>query len=123
EAHLRTCASCRAEVEAYELTAWRFAEAVAAEPPARMRAAVMERARADRPARPGRSPLASFLDVFRRPVPALVPVALVVALVVSLAGYAGARRDADRYATALAGVGSAQVVALAPSAEQPRARG
>jgi anti-sigma-K factor RskA len=119
--HLRTCASCRAEVEAYEETAWRLAEAVAQEPPAPMRAAVVERARAERPAR--RGVFASLLDALRRPVPAFVPAALVLALVVSLGGYAASRRDADRYASALVGVQNARVVALAPSAERPAARG
>jgi anti-sigma-K factor RskA len=121
-AHLRTCAACRADVEAYEQTAWRLAESVAAEPPAHMRAAVVERAHADRPVRP-RSGLAAVIDLFRRPIPAFVPVALALAVVVAVAGYAGARRDAERYAGALVGVQNARVVALAPSAERPAARG
>jgi anti-sigma-K factor RskA len=86
-----------------------------------MRAAVVERARAERPAR--RGPFASLVDAFRRPVPAFVPAALVLVLVAGAIGYAGARRDADRYASALTGVQNARVVALVPSTEQPQARG
>jgi hypothetical protein len=119
--HLRTCASCRTEVEAYEETAWRLAEAVAQEPPARMRAAVVERARAERPVR--RRPFASLVDAFRRPVPAFIPAALVLALIAGAVGYAGAVREADRYATSLAAVQNARITALAPSAERPQARG
>ena len=121
-AHVRGCETCRAEVEAYELTAWRLAEAVAAEPPGRLRAAVVERARAERPRRGGLS-FGSILEAFRRPIPLVVPAALLVALVVSLAGYAGARRDADRFASAVAGVANGRVVALAASAELAQARG
>jgi anti-sigma-K factor RskA len=121
-AHLRTCESCRTEVEAYERTAWRLAEAVAAEPPGSMRAAVVERARAERPVRrmPARATVAGL---FRWPIPAFVPLALAFALVVSLAGYAGARRDADRFAAAVAGVAAGRVVALLPSADLAQARG
>lgn len=121
-AHVRTCEECRAEVEAYQETAWRLAEAVAGEPPSRMRAAVVERARAARPVR-GRTVLSGWAELFRRPIPAFVPAALVLALVVSLAGYAGSRRDADRFAAAVAGVASGRVVSLAPSAELAQARG
>ena len=119
--HLRGCETCRAEVEAYEETAWRLAEAVATDPPAGMRAAVVERARSERSAQPGA--FASLRALLQRPVPAFVPAALVVLLVIAAGGYLGARRDADRYATALAGVQSARITALAPSAERPGARG
>lgn len=119
--HLRGCETCRAEVAAYEETAWRLAEAVGKDPPARMREAVVERARAEPRARP--SVLAPILDLLRRPVPAFVPAALAVVLVLAFVGYAGARRDVDRYATALAGVQNARITALAPGADRPQVRG
>ena len=124
--HLRSCDTCRGEVEGYEQAAWRLAEAVAQDAPARMRASVIARAESERPT-PERSTrrglFASIADLFRRPVPAFVPAALVVILIVAFAGYVGARRDADRYASALAGVQNARITALAPSAERPGVRG
>jgi anti-sigma factor RsiW len=121
EAHVRGCDPCRAEVAAYEATAWRIAEAVAAEPPGGLREAVIARARAEQ--RRPQGIASSILDVFRRPIPAFVPAALIVVLVIAFGGYVGARRDADRYATALAAAGNARIVALSPSAERPQARG
>jgi len=46
-----------------------------------------------------------------------------VLLLVSLAAYAGARRDSDRYASALSGIAGARVVALAPTGEVAGVRG
>jgi hypothetical protein len=95
---------------------WALAESVAATPPAGLRERVVRRAWA---ARAARSPFALFF----RPVPALVPIAILALLIVSLAGLATARRDADTYGRALAGVANGSVAALAPTSEAPRARG
>ena len=122
EAHLRGCDTCRAELEEHEQTLWRLAEAVAQDPPAATRSRVIAQARAER-APAARSVLERIWDVVRRPVPVFVPAALILLLVVSVAGYAAARRDADRYLSALTSVQNARVIALAPSAEQPQARG
>jgi len=107
ERHLASCASCRAETQAFAETAWVIAETQGRDVPSRVRAAIVERARAEGP---GRSSLADF---FRRPVPLLVPVALAAVLVLSLAGYGTARRDADRYAAVVAQTVGAKVVPLA----------
>jgi len=107
ERHLASCASCRAEAQAFAETAWAIAETQGRDVPSRVRATIVERARAEGP---GRS---SLVDFFRRPVPLLVPVALAAVLVIALVGYGSARRDADRYAAVVAQTVGAKVVPLA----------
>jgi len=120
-AHLDGCESCRAEMHALEEAAFAVATTAERDVPTRLRSAIVERARRDRT--PPRAPSSSLLDILRRPVPLAVPVALAVLLVASLAVYAGARRDSDRYSSALSGIASARVVALAPTGEVAGVRG
>jgi len=86
-----------------------------------LRTKIVERAR--REGVPRRAPSSPLFDLFRRPAPLAIPVALALLLLVSLAAYAGARRDADRYASALAGIAGARVVALVPTGEVAGVRG
>ena len=115
ERHLADCPPCRAEVATFAETAWSIAQTAALDTPSGLRESIV--ARATREVRPlvGPRPV-SFVDrligALRRPIPAAIPLALALLLVVSLAGFAGARRDADGYAAALAGVASARVVPL-----------
>jgi anti-sigma factor RsiW len=120
-AHLTTCPSCRAEVRAFSETAWTIAETAARDTPPHLRTAIVERASGTRSPRP--SGLARFLDALRRPVPLAVPLALAAVLVVALVGYGAARRDADRYATVIAGAVGAKVVPLAATGATAGVRG
>ena len=114
DAHLETCPSCRAELRSFAETTWEIAETQRREVPPGLRAAIVDRARRDGSAWAGR--LAALLSDLRRPVPLAVPLALAAVLVVALLGYGGARRDADRYAAAVAGAVGARVVPLAATA-------
>jgi anti-sigma-K factor RskA len=120
-AHVATCASCRAEVRAFSETAWTIAETAARDAPPHLRTAIVERARSKRSPRP--SGLAGILDALRRPVPLVVPLAFAAVLVVALVGYGAARRDADRYATVIAGAVGAKVVPLAATGVAAGVRG
>jgi len=120
-AHVATCPSCRAEVRALSETAWTIAETAARDTPPGLRAAIVERAGGTRRPRPSAG--AGLLDVLRRPVPFLVPLALAAALVVALIGFGTARRDADRYATVIAGAVGAKVVPLAATGVAVGVRG
>ncbi len=109
--HLAGCATCGADVASLGETAWTIAETAGRAAPARLRGAIVEQAR-----RTGASPAgprASLWSLFLRPVPMVVPLALAVVLVIGLAGYAGARRDAERYSSAVAAAVGARVVPLA----------
>lgn len=108
--HLAGCESCRREAAALAETAWRVAETASRETPARLRAAIVDRARRD--AAPVALARGSFWSSLFRPVPLIVPLALVAVLVIALVGYGSARRDADRYAVALSAVAGAKVVPL-----------
>jgi len=120
-AHVSACESCDVELRALEEAAFALAETAERDTPDSLRTKIVERAR--REGRPRRSPSASFLDLFRRPVPLAIPVALAVLLAISLAAYAGAQRDGDRYARALSGIAGAKVVALVPTGEVAGVRG
>ena len=120
-AHLEGCDLCRAEVRAFAETAWAIAETAGREAPASMRATILERASSG--GRSGARWRARFADGLRRPVPLAVPVVLALLLAVSLAGYAAARRDADRYTAAISGIAGATVVPLVSTGEFPGARG
>ena len=117
ERHLASCAGCRAEAQAFAETAWTIAETQGWDVPSRVRAAIVERARAEGAAR------SSLADFFRRPVPLLVPVALAAVLVIALVGYGSARRDADRYAAVVAQTVGAKVVPLAATGAVGGVRG
>ena len=112
--HLRTCAPCRADAEAFGEVAWSLAESAAVAPPARLRGLIVDRVRS---AGRREGPFATLRRALARPVPALVPLALVVALVVALVGVRDARTEADAYARAVAGLVDARVVPLAPTAD------
>jgi anti-sigma factor RsiW len=118
--HLDGCEACRAELRALGEAAFAIAETAERDVPATLRGAIVERARREGTTRRTSS---SFLGVFRRPVPLAVPIALAVLLAVSLALYGGARRDSDRYASALSGIAGGRVVALAPTGEVAGVRG
>ena len=120
-AHVAGCESCGAELRALEEAAFAVAETAERDVPDGVRSKIVERAR--REGAPRRAPSSSFFDLFRRPAPLAIPVALAVLLLVSLAAYAGARRDSDRYASALSGIAGARVVALAPTGEVAGVRG
>jgi anti-sigma factor RsiW len=120
-AHLDACESCRAEVRSLEEAAFAVATTAERDAPAGLRGAIVERARRDR--KPARAVASSFFDVLRRPVPLAIPIALAVLLALSLALFGGARRDSDRYASALSGIAGARVVALAPTGEVAGVRG
>jgi len=116
-AHLQSCKTCRTAVESLAETVWTITETQGRDAPPRVRAAIVERARVDRAARP------SFATLFRRPVPLFVPVALALVLVVALVGYGTARRDADRYAAVVAQTVGAKVVPLAATGAVGGVRG
>lgn len=120
-AHLDGCEACRAELRALDEVAFTIAATADRDVPAGLREAIVERARREGPRRG--APSASLLDMFRRPVPVAIPVALALLLAVSLALYAGARRDSDRFASALSGIAGARVVALVPTGEVAGVRG
>ncbi|MEA2662991.1 MAG: hypothetical protein QOH08_2563 [Chloroflexota bacterium] len=122
-AHVDSCATCRAEAHAFAQTVWTVAETQGRDAPPRLRAAIVERARADGGARRPPEWLLSLGQELRRPVPFFVPLALAAVLVIALVGYGSARRDADRYAAAIAGAAGARVVALAPAAGAAGPRG
>src|SRR6267378_2519862 len=96
--HLDSCDVCRAEVSALEEAAFAVAATAERDAPAGLRSLIVDRARREGMPRGVASP-SSLLDLFRRPVPLLVPVALAVLLAISLGAYANARRDSDRYAS------------------------
>ena len=120
-AHVEGCEVCRAEMHALEEAAFAVAASAERDTPAGLRAKIVDRAR--REGRPGRVQSPTFLGVLRRPVPFAMPLALALLLAISLGAYAAARRDGDRYASALSGIAGARVVALAPTGEVAGARG
>ena len=117
ERHVASCPSCRVATRIFAETAWTIAETQARDAPSRVRAAIVERARAERAARP------SLSGFFRRPVPLFVPFALAAVLVVAVVGYGSARRDADRYAAVVAQTVGAKVVPLAATGAVGGVRG
>jgi len=123
-AHVARCAVCAPEVAELQDALYEAAAAGAAgvEPPRTLRARIVLRHRGAAAAR-ARSWSARLRDLLARPVPLAVPAALALLLVIAVAALGGARADADAYARALAGVADGRVVALAPSAENPDARG
>ena len=124
-AHLETCDQCPRDLAQFEEALYQAAAvgAVRAEPPQDLRGRIVLRHRAADVSR-GRDWGARARAWVARPVPLAVPLALAVLLVVSLVAIGTARRDADTYARALAGVADGRVVALAPQKNAPaEARG
>src|SRR5436309_844318 len=120
-AHVAGCQSCGAELRALEEAAFAVVATAERDVPDGLRTKIVERAR--REGVPRHAPSSPLFALFRRPAPHAIPVTLAVLLAVSLAAYAGARRDADRYASAIAGIAGARVVALAPTGEVAGVRG
>ncbi|HUQ17307.1 MAG TPA: anti-sigma factor [Candidatus Saccharimonadales bacterium] len=115
ERHVSECQACRDEVAAFAETAWSIAQTAALDTPSGLRESIV--ARATRDSRPLAAPRSvsifdRLIGALRRPIPVAVPLAIALLLVGSLAGLAGARRDADDYAKALSGVAGAHVVPL-----------
>ena len=122
--HLETCDQCVRDLAQFEDALYEAAAlgAVSADPPRDLRNRIVLRHRGARVVR-GNDWGARVREWLARPVPLAVPVALVVLLVVSVAVVGTARRDADTYARALAGVADGRVAALAPQKNAPDARG
>ncbi len=84
-AHLEGCDTCRADVRAFSETAWTLAETAEREPPARLRAAIVDRATRDGGvSAPRPSWRERIVDAVRWPVPAAIPIGLAIALVVAV---------------------------------------
>ena len=109
DAHLATCRTCTAEVDAYRSALVAYAAASDAEAPD-VRARIVSRARGEVARREN-----AWVSWLRRPLPAYVPAALAVLLIVSLVVAGQLRSEADAYASALASIPSAHVVLLTPS--------
>lgn len=117
-AHLAVCPPCRAETASLAETVWRVSETAGREAPAHLRRAILDRARRDGAAA-APAVRASWWSALLRPVPLLVPAALVAVLLIALVGYGSARRDADRYAVAISAAAGARVVPLAVTPAGP----
>ncbi|MBI2773360.1 MAG: anti-sigma factor [Chloroflexi bacterium] len=115
DAHLPTCAACRADLEALGDVAWSLAESASLDPPARTRGRLLDGVRSSRSRE--EPPLVALWRALTRPVPIAIPVALAVAVAFALVGLREARTDADAYARAVAGVADGRVVALAPTSD------
>ena len=122
-AHVETCASCTDDLAQFEDALYEAAAvgAVEIEPPRDLRTRIVLRHR-DAPV-PSGTWGHRVVRLFRRPVPAFVPLALGVLLVVAFSVVGATRQQADEYGRALAGVVDGRVVALAPSGANPDARG
>jgi len=118
-AHLETCDQCARDLAQFENALYEAAAvgAVRADPPRDLRSRIVRRHRGANVARGNWG--AGVREWFARPVPLAVPLALAVLLVVSLVAVGTARREADTYARALAGVADGRVVALAPQKNAP----
>jgi anti-sigma-K factor RskA len=119
-AHVETCDQCARDLAQFEDALYEAAAvgAVRAEPPGDLRKRIVLRHRGagvTRDAHWG----ARIRAWLARPVPLALPLALAVLLVVSFVAVGTARREADSYARALAGVADGRVVALAPQKNAP----
>jgi hypothetical protein len=119
-AHLETCDQCARDLAQFENALYEAAAvgAVRADLPRDLRARIVLRHPGARVTRDG-DWTARIRAWLARPVPLAVSLALAMLLVVSLAVVATARREADAYARALAGVADGRVVALAPQKNAP----
>lgn len=115
-AHVAACDVCTRDLAAFEDALFEAAAvgAVDVEPPRDLRRRIVMRHRDARAS--GGVPWDERIREFlRRPVPALVPIALAVLLVISFGVIGATRGQADEYGRALAGVVDGRVVALAPT--------
>jgi hypothetical protein len=123
-AHLETCDACAGDLASFEQALYEAAAvgAVRADPPRDLRARIVTR---HREARASRSTDwgARVRGWLAQPVPLALPLVLAALFFVSLITVGTARREADTYARALAGVADGRVVALAPQKNAPDARG
>jgi hypothetical protein len=119
-AHLETCDQCARDLAQFENALYEAAAvgAVRADLPRDLRARSVLRHPGARVTRDG-DWTARIRAWLARPVPLAVSLALAMLLVVSLAVVGTARREADAYARALAGVADGRVVALAPQKNAP----
>ena len=115
DAHLAICGPCRDELRALSETAWAISNTAERDAPARLRDAIVSRATASGAVAPHPAARPGLWESLRRPVPLAVPLALTAILVISLIGYGGARRDADRYAAVVADAVGARVIPLVPT--------
>jgi len=118
-AHLETCDRCAHDLAQFEDALYEAAAvgAVRADPPRDLRTGIVlrHRARVARSTEWG----TRAREWLARPVPLAVPLALAVLLVLSFVAVGTARREADTYARALAGVADGRVVALGPQKNAP----
>jgi len=124
-AHLETCDQCAHDLAQFEAALYEAAAvgAVRADPPRDLRTRIVLQHRGARVVRASDWG-ARVREWFARPVPLAVPLALAVLLVVSFVAVGTARREADTYSQALAGVADGRVVALGPQKNAPaEARG
>ena len=121
EAHLETCDQCARELAQFEEALYEAAAvgAARADPPRDLRARIVLRHRGTRARRESDWGGARARAWLARPVPLALPLALAVFLVVSFVAVGTARREADAYARALAGVADGRVVALAAQKDAP----
>lgn len=119
-AHLDMCDECARDLAQFENALYEAAAvgAVAAVPPGDLRTRIVLRHRGARVPRDSTWG-ARVRAWLARPVPLAAPVALAILLVVSFVAVGTARREADSYARALAGVADGRVVALAPQTNAP----
>jgi anti-sigma-K factor RskA len=119
-AHVETCDQCARDLAQFEEALYEAAAvgAVRAEPPGDLRTRIVLRHRS---AGTRRDPDwgARVRAWLGRPVRLALPLALAVLLVVSFVVVGTARREADSYARALAGVADGRVVTLAPQKNAP----
>jgi anti-sigma factor RsiW len=123
-AHLKTCDQCARDLAQFEDALYEAAAvgAVRADPPRDLRTRIVLRHRGAPAARANGG--GRVREWLARPVPLAAALALAVLLVASLVAVGTARREADTYAQALAGVATGRVVALAPQKNAPaEARG
>jgi anti-sigma factor RsiW len=119
-AHLEACDQCARDLAQFEDALYEAAAvgAVRTDPRRDLRAGIVLRHRGARVTRAGDRG-ARIRAWLARPIPLAVPLALALLLVASLAVVGMARREADSYARALAGVADGRVVALTPQKNAP----
>src|SRR5438445_8265494 len=119
-AHLEACDQCAHDLAQFEDALYEAAAvgAVRADPPRDLRTRIVLQHRGARVA-PSSNWGARAREWLARPLPLAVPLALAVLLAVSFVAVGTARREADTYARALAGVADGRVVALAPQKNAP----
>ena len=124
-AHIETCDQCARDLAQLEAALYEAAAvgAIRADPPRDLRTRIVLQHRGARLVRASDWG-ARVREWLARPVPLAVPLALAVVLVVSFVAVGTARREADTYSQALAGIADGRVVVLGPQKNAPaEARG